>query len=552
MTNRLFYGDNLEVMRRHIADASVDLVYLDPPFNSNATYSHIFHSPDGKVAQSQIEAFEDTWEWGESAVDAYNDVLRSGNTDLAEMLRAMRGFLKENAMMAYLAMMAVRLIELHRVLKPTGSLYLHCDPTASHYLKLILDGVFGADNFRNEIIWRRTSSSNNPRRWGPVHDVVFFYSRSAAFAWNAIKMPLSQAYLDVKYRHTDERGTYRLSDLTAAGTRTGDSGKPWRGFDPANTGRHWGVPTAIVAALAGDATLSSQAKLDLLDQHNYIYWTPGRAGKPGFPQLKRYMTDGQPIQDVVDDIPPLNSQAQERLGYPTQKPQALLERIVAASSNPGDVVLDPFCGCGTAVHAAEKLGRQWIGIDITVLSINLIEKRLRDAFPGIQFETVGLPADTESAQQLADSRPHDFQFWITDRIGGQAYQGGKKGMDRGIDGFVYFTGHDRGTERAIVSVKAGRNVGPAMVRDLKGVMEREKAPMGIFVCAATPTPEMKREAAAADSYDAADGRSYPRVQIFTLKDLFDGLQPRVPLLDRQASFKRAQREKTEEQGGLDL
>nr|WP_232328823.1 DNA methyltransferase [Sphingomonas horti] len=260
--------------------------------------------------------------------------------------------------------------------------------------------------------------------------------------------------------------------------------------------------------------------------------------------------DGTRIGDVWTDIPPISAQAKERLGYPTQKPLALLERIISASSNPGDVVLDPFCGCGTAVHAAQKLGRQWIGIDVTYLAIGLIERRLKEAFPGIAFEVVGEPKGLMDAEHLAETEPHQFQYWITQKIGGQPYQGGRKGADRGIDGYVYFTGHDRKTEAAIVSVKAGRNVGVAMVRDLKGVIEREKAPIGIFVCVVNPSREMEREAAAAGMYEAADGRTYPRLQIFTLAELFQGHLPKVPLLDRQAGFRKAKREESGVQGSL--
>ena len=462
----------------------------------------------------------------------------SGNSALVALLNAMEKFIGKNAMMAYLAMMAVRLVELHRVLKPTGSLYLHCDPTASHYLKLVLDAVFGPENYRNEIVWKRTSAhSDASKNLAVVHDIIFRYAKGPNTTWNPVYRPYDEDYIAEHFVHLDPDGRrFRRSDLVSPSIRpnlrydfVASNGRTYK---PHQNG--WKVSLEVMKQLDRENRLFFPAKEDArLRKKLYLDESPGVT-----------------VTDVWDDLAPIHASAAERLGYPTQKPRALLERIIAASSNPGDVVLDPFCGCGTAVHVAQAMDRQWIGIDITVLSINLIEKRLRDAFPGIQFETVGLPADTESAQQLADSRPHDFQFWITDRIGGQAYQGGKKGMDRGIDGFVYFTGHDRATERAIVSVKAGRNVGPAMVRDLKGVMEREKAPMGIFVCAATPTAEMKREAAAADSYDAADGRSYPRVQIFTLEDLFAGRQPRVPLLDRQPSFKRAPREKADGQGGL--
>lgn len=263
------------------------------------------------------------------------------------------------------------------------------------------------------------------------------------------------------------------------------------------------------------------------------------------PRLKRYLAemDGGVMGAVWTDIPPINSQAQERLGYPTQKPLALLERIISASSNEGDTVLDPFCGCGTAVDAAQKLGREWIGIDVTHLSIGLIERRMKDRYgEDLAYEVHGTPNDLASAQKLAAEEPHQFQYWITQAVDGQPYQGGRKGADRGIDGYLYFTGHDRKTEAAIISVKAGKNVGVAMVRDLKGVIEREKSPIGVFICAVNPTREMEREAAAAGVYEGADGRTYPRLQIFTLAEYFHGLRPKVPLLDRQAAYRKAARE----------
>lgn len=549
MTNRLYYGDNLDVLRNSIASESVDLIYLDPPFNSNANYNILFKSPAGQAADSQIEAFEDTWHWNEKAEQAFHDVMVSGNTDVAELLRAMRGFLKENDMMAYLAMMAVRLIELHRVLKPTGSLYLHCDPTASHYLKLLLDGVFGG-RFRNEITWKRTSSHSSARRWGPTHDTILFYTKSDAYVWNDLLQAHDAAHIASKYATKDDHANYMAADLTGAGTRTGDSGKPWRDFDPTLTGRHWAVPRKVPedrVDLRNWGEISTQEKLDRLDDAGLIYW-PKKSG--GFPRFKRYLTSGTSIQSVITDIPPINSQAQERLGYPTQKPLALLERIISASSNEGDTVLDPFCGCGTAVDAAQKLGRTWIGIDVTHLSIGLIERRMKDRYgEDLAYEVHGTPNDLASAQKLASEEPHQFQYWITQAVDGQPYQGGRKGADRGIDGYLYFTGHDRKTEAAIISVKAGRNVGVAMVRDLKGVIEREKSPIGIFICAAMPTREMEREAAAAGVYEGADGRHYPRLQIFTLAEFFQGLRPRVPLLDRQAAYKKAARAGDEDKQG---
>jgi len=544
--NLLFYGDNLTVLRESVADESVDLVYLDPPFNSNADYNVLFKSPSGVESEAQIEAFKDTWSWTlDGAEKAYEEVLASDYTNAAAMLRAMRQALGENDMMAYLAMMAVRLIELHRVLKPTGSLYLHCDPTASHYLKAIVDAVFGLENFKNEVVWRRTSSSNNPKRWGPVHDLILFYSKTENYTWRKTTQGHDEAYLKSKYKYSDERGVYRLSDLTASGVRNGESGAAWNGFDPTPIGRHWGVPAAIVADLGGSSTLSTLQKLNLLDQNGFIYWTPGRADKPGFPQLKKYLSAGQPIQDVIDDIPPINSMAKERLGYPTQKPVALLERIVAASSNPGDVVLDPFCGCGTAIHAAEKLGRRWIGIDITHLSIALIERRLKDAFPGIEarYTVEGTPKDLAGAVELAKRDKYQFQWWAVGQVGARPYKGKKKGADGGIDGIMYFKA-DKKTDRAcVVSVKGGENLGVGAIRDLIAVLDREKghAEMGILICAALPTRPMEKEAAAAGFYECEAGK-FPRVQIVTLAEIFQGKRPKVPFGFTGGTFKAAAKE----------
>jgi site-specific DNA-methyltransferase (adenine-specific) len=526
MTNRLYYGDNLDVLREHIASDSIDLIYLDPPFNSNANYNILFKSPAGKAADSQIEAFEDTWHWNDKAEQAFHDVMTSGNTDVAELLRAMRGFLKENDMMAYLAMMAVRLIELHRVLKPTGSLYLHCDPTASHYLKLLLDGVFGGGCFQNEIIWERTNAHNMKTvGWTRSNDSIFFYTKSAKYAFNTQYTDYSPEQM--KRFKPDENGRlYKAENMTFSSANKSRQFE-WRGTRPPEN-RSWG------------------ASLEQLEE----WWAEGRIltridGSPRMDGLKIYLdeTKGKPIGTNWTDVGRIGNTSSERLGYPTQKPLALLERIINASSNEGDVVLDPFCGCGTAVDAAQKLGRQWIGIDVTHLSIGLIERRMKDRYgEDLAYEVVGTPNDLDSALKLAADEPHQFQYWITQAVDGQPYQGGRKGADRGIDGYLYFTGHDRKTEAAIISVKAGRNVGVAMVRDLKGVIEREKAPIGIFICAVNPTREMEREAAAAGVYEGVDGRNYPRLQIYTLAEYFAGLRPKVPLLDRQAAYKKATRD----------
>src|ERR1017187_6580065 len=375
--NRLYYGDTLPVLRGSIDEESVDLIYLDPPFNSQATYNVLFKSTAGEKSQAQIEAFEDTWHWSDEAELAFDGVMSSGNSDSAEMLRAMRDFLKENDMMAYLSMMAVRLLELRRVLKTAGSLYLHCDPTASHYLKLILDAVFGVKRYVNEIIWQRTSAHGNAtRKYAAVHDTLLFYSKSDGATWSQSFTPYSEAYIAEHFVHTDSDGRrFRRTDLRNPGVRPNlrydylaSNGRLYR---PHPNG--WAVSLEVMKELDRQGRLFFPAKEDArLRKKIYLDESPG-----------------VPVTDVWDDLPPIHSGSQERLGYPTQKPQALLERIISASSDEGDVVLDPFCGCGTSIHAAQKLKREWIGIDITQLAISLIEKRLKDAFPGITYEVHG-------------------------------------------------------------------------------------------------------------------------------------------------------------------
>lgn len=533
MANHLYYGDNLEVLRESIRDESIDLVYLDPPFNSNATYNVLFRSPSGDASQAQIEAFEDTWHWNNAAEKAFDEVMQGGNGAVADMLRAMRSFLKDNDMMAYLTHMAVRLVELHRVLKPTGSIYLHCDPTASHYLKVLMDAVFGG-TFQSEIAWKRTGTHSSARRWGPVHDVILAYSRQpdGNHTWNRVYEPYDDEHLKRHYRLVDGSGRkYEHGELTGPGTRNGRSGMPWRGFDVAAIGRHW--TTTI-------------DKLDELYASGRIYLPDDGS----WPRVIRYLDEskGRAVGDVWADIPPLNMQAKERLGYPTQKPVALLERILSASSNPGDVVLDPFCGCGTTVHAAEKLGRQWIGIDITHLSISLIEKRLKDAFPGIEFEVHGAPKDLEGARDLSNRDKYQFQWWAVSLVDAVPFGGKKKGADGGIDGHIFFRSGPKAVEKAIVSVKGG-GVGVKDIRELIAVVDRERAKIGVYISLEPHTEPMKREAAAAGLYDGPTGK-VPKIQLFTIDELFSGKKPQIPLMER--GFKAAAREQRDDQSEFDL
>lgn len=522
--NRLYYGDNLDVLRRHIADESVDLIYLDPPFNSNASYNVLFAEHDGTRAASQIKAFEDTWVWDESAARAYEEIVEAGGR-VAEAMRAFRTFLGQSNMMAYLAMMAPRLVELRRVLKSTGSIYLHCDPTASHYLKMLMDAVFGPEHFLNEVIWKRTSAHSSARRYGPVHDVLLFYGNGPETVWIGGHQSYGDDYIQKRFRKGER--PWKDADLTGAGIRHGETGKVWRGLDVTAKGRHWGYPPA---------------ELDRLDASGYIYW-PEKPG--GWPRLKKYLADakGVPLQDVWTDVFPLNSQAQERLGYPTQKPEALLARVIAASSEEAAVVLDPFCGCGTTIAAAQKLGRRWVGIDITHLAIGLIRHRLRDThgreIEGT-YEVVGEPVSLPDAETLAANDPYQFQWWALGLVGARPVEQ-RKGGDKGIDGRIYF--HDEAggtTKQVILSVKAG-HVTPGHLRDLRGVLDREKAQIGVLLCLDEPTKGLRKEAAAAEFYHSPGWNTkHPRLQILTVAELLEGGRIDMPPLHQASvTFKKA-------------
>lgn len=553
--NLLYYGDNLDILRRYVADESVDLIYLDPPFKSNQDYNVLFAEQDGSRAAAQIKAFEDTWHWDTAAVSAYQEAVERGGR-IAEALRAFYDLLGGNDMLAYLTMMAPRLEELRRVLKPTGSIYLHCDPTASHYLKILMDAIFGHKSYQNEIVWKRTSAHNDPGRWGRVHDSLLFYSRQAeSHRWNAVFESYNAAYLAVKYRNRDEHGPYRLGDLTGAGTTQGESSQPWRSYDPTSLGRHWAPPRkVIVAAIGVDAVaeMTTLEKLDWLDSNGFIYWTPrGKKGGAGFPQYKRYLTGGVPIQDMITDIPPINSQAQERLGYPTQKPEALLDRIIQASSNEGDTVLDPFCGCGTTIASAQRLKRRWIGIDITNLAITLIRHRLQDAY-GRQivkkYKVIGEPVSVPDAEALAQQDRYQFQWWALGLVGARPTPiDQKKGADKGIDGRLYFfddpqTGKPK---QIIFSVKSG-HLKATDVRDLRGVIDREKAAIGVLIALEEPTRQMRAEAASAGNYESPfAGHKAPRLQILTVEQLLEGKGVDMPPHENIAPFgKKAPKART--------
>lgn len=468
--NRLYYGDNLEILRRHIPDESVDLIYLDPPFNSNRSYNVLFKTKSGDEAQAQIEAFDDTWTWSQQSEAEYDELTQGGaSPKVADAIEAMRKLLGHNDVLAYLVMMTARLLEMHRVLKPTGTIYLHCDPTASHYLKVVLDAVFGIRNFRNEIVWGYKYGGRGQRDFGKKHDIILRYSKTDRFTFRydnpAVRIPPEPESLEANFRYTDEDGRrYR------EGT-----------------------------------------------------WTSGK-------KYRYYADEGRLRDDVWSDINSLHQADAERLGYPTQKPLALLELILEASSSLGEVVLDPFCGCGTTVDAAQKLGRSWIGIDISYLAVALIQNRLDDTYgPGIRrsYQVVGIPHDLAGAQALFNANAFDFERWAVTVIGGRANE--KQVGDKGIDGVIRFPLDKRTVGRVLVSVKGGTMLNPAMVLDLRGTVEREKAEMGILVTLGPPTRGMIEEAnrSGAYHYDLT-GAAFPRLQIITVPEILAGRRPAGP------------------------
>jgi len=466
MEKYLYYGDNLNILREYISDESVDLIYLDPPFNSKATYNVLFKEPTGEESRAQITAFEDTWHWTEETERTFQEIVNTSPAQVVDMITAFRNFIRRNDMLAYLIMMTIRLLELKRVLKDTGSIYLHCDPTASHYLKIVMDTIFGFKNFRNEIIWfYKDPSGKTTRFFRKKHDIILFYSKSNDYFFNpdAVRIPYSEST-----KRAIERGT-----------------------------------------------ISFKRK-----------------------------SKGHPLGKVSEDvwyIPIINSQAKERLGYATQKPIKLLEKIVRASIPYEGNIMDPFCGCGTTISACEYLNHNedynlsWIGIDITHLAINLIKWRLKNEYDleaGEDYKVIGEPEDPEGARELARQNRFQFQWWALSLINARPYSDKKRGADTGIDGFVYFINPEdpKEVKKGIVSVKSG-NISVRDIRDLKGVIERENAPIGILLSLQEPTRQMIEEAVGAGFFN----EKYQRLQILTISELFKGKRPVLPY---QLDFKK--------------
>jgi DNA modification methylase len=531
--NRLFCGDNRAILRDYVAPGSVDLIYLDPPFSSNRDYNQIFRDESGNRSPAQILAFEDTWHWQAPKTDETLQYLtdtalnsRTVPSELAAIIASLVRGLGKNPLTAYLVEMAVRLVEMQRVLKTTGSLYLHCDPTASHYLKVILDAVFGPRNFRSEIVWKRSSAHSDTKQGrriqGHIHDVILFYTKTDKWTWNPVYTPYDADYVEQFYRHVEAVSgrRYRLGDLTGPG------------------GAAKGNPRYKVMGVTRYWRFSEEHMEALIEEGRVVQTQPGTV-----PAYKRYLDEmqGVPLQDVWTDVNPVapkRNGRSERIGFQTQKPLALLERIIRASSNPGDVVLDPFCGCGTAIVAAHKLGRQWIGIDIAWLAIAVMKARMTEY--GIEDVAVeNEPTEMDSLRQMIRDRNggYKFQFWSLNKVTAMPIGGiEKKGRDRGIDGVRTFTDKSKQLQRIIYSVKSG-HVTPAMVRELVGVMKQEGAAMGVFITVEKPTEEMRRAAMVAGSY-SFNGRSFPRVQLVTAEDLLAGRVPEVPAVGAPAGFRR--------------
>lgn len=508
-----------------------DLIYLDPPFNSNANYNMFFKSKTGKASEAQILAFSDTWEWTAES-EATLDKLRKSR--IGDVVTGLERVVGHSDMLAYVVSMAVRLLELHRVLKETGSIFVHCDPTASHYLKIVMDAIFTPRNFRNELVWKRSTSSqkgsqHEPRRFGRNHDVILFYVKNdRAAKFYPIKKPPTQEQIDAKFRHVDERG--RWMDNSSHIWSTPNMGaRPnlcyeWRGF----RNKH---PSGW--------RLSRERLEEEYQKGNFEI-----VKKNGKRKLIRkiYLKDykGENTGDLWDDINP--AQGKERVGYPTQKPEDLLERIIKATTEEGDLVLDPFCGCGTTVMSAERLGRSWVGMDITHLAVDLIAKRISDSYSASAV-IHGVPESMDAAVKLADDNKLEFEKWAVTRIP-NVYPNQRQVGDSGVDGrgLIEIVGEDgkKRNETVIVSVKGGRNIVPGMVRDLIGTIRSTHAGFGVFICLRRPTKKTEEAAAKAGVFTNAYG-TWPRCVIYTIEDYFAGKRPRLVGLMDLTKAERKQR-----------
>ena len=511
-TNTLYFGDCLEWMDRW-DDNSVDLIYLDPPFNSKADYNILYSDEGGGGAQTR--AFEDTWRWDDAAADRYEMYEGAVGRKAHKAIVGLHNILGDCGMLAYITYMAERLEHMQRLLKPTGSIYLHCDPTASHYLKTVMDAIFGAKNFRNEIVWKRTTAHNDANIMGSIHDLILFYSKSENPKWNKTFIPYDDDYVESRYKHRDPGGRRFMDDnLTAKGLSGGGYEYEYRGAKSL-----WRTPLHT---------------MERLDTENRLYFT-----RTGGIRIKRYLDEmpGVPLSDLWADINPINSQAKERLGYPTQKPLALLDRIIKASSNKGDVVLDPFCGCGTTVASAQRLGREFVGIDISSFAIDVIRKeRLND----LSIPAQGIPYDLASARMLAKEKPFDFESWAVNRLPGFVPNTKKVG-DGGIDGRATLSHQpDNFDSRLGLAQVKGGGFNLSHLRDFIHVSDRERAAVGCYITLdQVKTTDARREVARTGKINV-NGCEYRRIQLWPICDYFEKRMPNLPMMNNPYTGKPIQ------------
>ncbi len=544
MKNQLYYGDNLAILRQCVPDESVALCYIDPPFNSKRTYNQIYNNI-GTEDKAQAQAFLDTWTWNFEAQKGYDEIIantyKTQTQQSIELLMGLKNILGQGELLAYLVSMMQRIAEIYRVLQPTGSFYLHCDPTASHYLKLVLDCIFCArgGDFKNEIVWRRHYSHNDGNKFGCIHDVIFYYTKSKNYTYNRQFMPYDTEYIEKNYATTDEKTGRKFRSVSMNAQGQGEA-------------KYFG--SVLLTPPAGTHWRWSQERINEAMEQGIIYFT-----KNGVPRYKQFLDEmeGLTVQDTWTDFYSLSSQDKERLGYPTQKPEALLERIIKASSNEGDVVLDCYCGCGTSIAVAEKLKRKWIGIDITYQSISVILKRFHESFGGdftkdlidketkqvlrpAQIQLVGVPQDFAGALALANRQDDrvrkEFEKWFVLRFSNnQALINDKKGGDGGIDGIAYLLDTDeKGKEtykKIIFSVKSSKTLNPSVIRDLAGTLEREQAAVG-YLLTLYPMPNLEKEATKYGNYESKlFQRTVQKIQVIDAQMLFDGELLSLPTVD---------------------
>ena len=540
--NKLYYGDCLSVMQREMYANSVDLIYLDPPFNSNRNYNAIYKDETGRPLPDQIEAFCDLWTLDperERAIRKMPEFMRSQDIDESIVrfwsvwMKALRD--TNPKLLAYLSYMVERLVQMKIVLKPTGSIYLHCDPTYSHYIKVIMDGIFDEKNYRAEIVWKR-HNAHNDKLFGRIHDTIFYYSYGERNIPNDVLIPLSDERLK-DYRFSDERGRYATGDLTASEPRTGESGRPWRGIDPRN--RHWAAPRTGKYAAYIELNFipnyrnieSVHARLDVLEENGFIYWSEG-----GKPYLRRYLMpdSGQPPQSIWGDITPVRGEEDE--GYPTQKPVELLDRILKASSKEGDIVFDPFCGCGTTLEAAQRLNRKWIGVDIAIHAIKRVSAiRLSERCGLVEtrdYEISGVPRTVEGAADLWKRDKYQFEKWAVEMVDG--FVTTRKSRDGGVDGRLYFPiGESDDLKAMKLQVKGGKTVKIESLRALAGVIDEEDYPMGGFITRKTLGRMQKRNfldfCRTKGTIEIA-GVEYPRLQILSVEEILVGDRFETPII----------------------